>query len=103
MEYISYPTHIYLSILVFIITESVYYSTLYKTIAGGDRYATIWYNIISGELVAEACELGIAHPPGYPTYVIINHYFMKYFPWGSPGWKANLLSSSITINVMFIK
>lgn len=103
MEYISRPTHKYLSIFVFIITEFVYYNTLYKTIAGGDRYMSNWSNNVSGELVAEACELGIAHPPGYPTYVIINHYFMKYFPWGSPGWKANLLSSSITINVIFIK
>ena len=27
----------------------------------------------SGELVAESCELGTAHPPGYPLYTILVH------------------------------
>lgn len=36
-----------------------YRRTLFASIPGGD----------SGELVAEACQLGVAHPPGYPAFV----------------------------------
>ena len=38
-----------------------YMRTLCPSIAGGD----------SGELVAEGCQLGTSHPPGYPLYTII--------------------------------
>jgi hypothetical protein len=41
----------------------VYVLTLYPSIPGGD----------SGELVAEACTLGHAHPPGYPLFTLLYH------------------------------
>lgn len=51
--------------LVFSITTTVsllvYLQTISPSIAGGD----------SGELVAEGCQLGTSHPPGYPLYTII--------------------------------
>ena len=40
---------------------SVYFVSLAPSIAGGD----------SGELVAEGCSLGSAHPPGYPLFTIM--------------------------------
>lgn len=44
-----------------IIAFIIYVSTASSSIAGGD----------AGELVAEGCQLGTAHPPGYPLYVLI--------------------------------
>ena len=44
-----------------IIAFIIYVSTTSSDIAGGD----------AGELVAEGCQLGTAHPPGYPLYVLI--------------------------------
>jgi hypothetical protein len=44
-----------------IVTLLIYISTASNSIAGGD----------AGELVAEGCKLGTAHPPGYPLYTLI--------------------------------
>jgi len=43
------------------ISFAVYLQTTSDSIAGGD----------AGELVAEGCQLGTAHPPGYPLYILI--------------------------------
>ena len=40
---------------------AVYAPTLTRGIPGGD----------AGELVAEACQLGVAHPPGYPLFTLV--------------------------------
>lgn len=45
--------------------------------------------------------LGIIHPPGYPNYLILNHIFVKIFPFGSLAFKANLLSSIFSILASF--
>ena len=68
---------------VFVLSLSVYLNTLMLSIPGGD----------SGELVAEACGLGVAHPPGYPLYTWVGHVWNTIFPFGSAAWKMNLLSS----------
>lgn len=47
-----------------------YLKTLSPSIAGGD----------SGEIVAEGCELGVAHPPGYPLLTMIIHAISEYAP-----------------------
>lgn len=47
-----------------------YLKTLAPSIAGGD----------SGEIVAEGCELGVAHPPGYPLLTVIIHAISEYAP-----------------------
>ncbi|KAJ1412181.1 hypothetical protein B484DRAFT_422918 [Ochromonadaceae sp. CCMP2298] len=41
----------------------VYHITAFPTVAGGD----------SGELLAESCLLGSAHPPGYPLFTLLAH------------------------------
>lgn len=68
-------------------------------IAGGD----------AGELVAESCHLGTAHPPGYPLYTMLNHVAVRFLPGvldsvglrpgpgvdgrASPAWCANAIAS----------
>jgi hypothetical protein len=60
----------------------VYLLTLCPTVAGGD----------SGELIAAAFEPGIAHPPGYPLYVLGGKLFTL-LPWGTVAWRVNLFSA----------
>jgi len=45
----------------FIAVLSVYISTAYPSVSGGD----------SGELIMTTCKLGIAHPPGYPLFTMM--------------------------------
>lgn len=77
----------------------VYLSTVAPGISGGD----------AGELVAESCHLGTAHPPGYPLFTILNHIATRALPGllisvglrpgpgtdgrASPAWCANALAS----------
>lgn len=46
----------------------------------------------SGELVAVAKTLGIAHPTSYPLYIIIAHLFTL-IPFGTVAWRVNLFSA----------
>ena len=46
---------------------AAYAATLFSGIPGGD----------SGELVAEACHLGVAHPPGYPLFTLLGHAVVR--------------------------
>ena len=45
-----------------------------------------------GELAAAAYTLGIAHPPGYPTYVLLAHLFTR-LPVGEVATRTNLFSA----------
>jgi len=79
-----------LGISIFILTASivfsVYKSTASHSIAGGD----------SGELVAEGCQLGTSHPPGYPLYTVIVYlvttFGKQYYPTLSPAYLVNITS-----------
>ncbi|HSI03280.1 MAG TPA: DUF2723 domain-containing protein, partial [Myxococcota bacterium] len=44
----------------------------------------------TGEVVAAAWKLTLAHPPGYPLFVWLQHAFMKLCPWGSVFHRAAL-------------
>ncbi len=57
--------------------------TLYPTVTTED----------SGEFITAIESLGIAHPSGYPLYVILGKFFSILIPFGNPGWKANLFSA----------
>src|SRR5687768_10634944 len=48
--------------------------------------------IDSGELITAAYEPGIAHPPGYPLYVLMG-YVVTHLLWGEVAWRMNVLSS----------
>lgn len=47
----------------------------------------------SGELAAASATLGVAHPPGYPLYVLLGRLFVVLFPVGSAAFRVNLLSA----------
>ena len=65
-----------------IVALLTYILTLYPTVSGGD----------SGELIAAACNLGVAHPPGYPLFTLLVKFF-TWIPVGTIAWRANALSA----------
>ena len=54
-------------VVAFSIALAVYLSTIAPSNVGGD----------TGELLAEGCKLGTAHPPGYPAIIILFHFATK--------------------------
>lgn len=68
---------------IFITTLIVYISTLAPTVYFGD----------GGELTAAAYNLGVAHPPGYPLYLLLGKLFMMLVPLSSIAMRMNLLSA----------
>ena len=46
--------------------------------------------------------LGTPHPTGYPTYLVLNHLFVSFFPFGSLAYKANLLSAFFSVVSIFV-
>ncbi|MEW6536149.1 MAG: DUF2723 domain-containing protein [Candidatus Auribacterota bacterium] len=70
-------------LFVFTVTFVVYLKTLCPVIYVGD----------SGELTAAALSLGIAHPPGYPLYVILGKLFSIIIPGGPSAFEMNLFSA----------
>ena len=74
------------SVVVLVVVLGVYARTLHPSIPGGD----------SGELVAEGCHLGVAHPPGYPLFTMLVHGVTQYLPqdWGSCAWRSNMLCAT---------
>ncbi len=45
-----------------------------------------------GELITAAMTLGVPHPPGYPTYVLLGRLFAL-LPFGTAAWRFNLFSA----------
>lgn len=57
----------------------------------------------SGELQVVAAQLGVAHPPGFPLYVMLAHLFTR-VPSISPAYGVNLLSAvfaAATVTVVY--
>ena len=69
-------------LLVFFAPLAVYIATLCPTVYGGD----------SGELIAAAYSLGIAHVPGHPLYVLIGKLF-SFLPLGNIAYRLNFMSA----------
>jgi Protein of unknown function (DUF2723) len=67
--------------IVFVATAALYLWTMSRGVGFIDR----------GELAAVACTLGIAHPTGYPTLVLISHAFQAIVP-GRPIVVLNALA-----------
>lgn len=51
------------------------------------------YGTDGGELATAAATLGVPHPPGYPTYVVLGHLFSHLPLGGSVAYRLNLLSA----------
>ncbi|CAL8300249.1 unnamed protein product [Boreogadus saida] len=60
---------------------ALYVPTVQRTVPGGD----------SGELITAACELGVAHPPGYPTFTLLARLAMGILPSLSPAHSVSLM------------
>ncbi len=61
-----------------------------RTLAPGVTWANDGAD--SGDLVAAAATLGVAHPTGYPTYVLLARLALA-LPFGDLAWRAALLSA----------
>ena len=71
---------------VFVSVLLLYSLTTAPSVAGGD----------SGELLAESCSLGTAHPPGYPLFTLLYHVPLTSMPhYYSPAMWANLFTAVI--------
>jgi hypothetical protein len=60
--------------------------------------------IDSGELITAAYEPGIAHPPGYPLYVLLG-YVASHVLWGEVAWRVNVVSAlfgALAIGAFFV-
>ncbi len=58
-----------------------------------------------GELITALNFLGVPHPPGYPTYIILLKIFTSIIPFGNLALKSNLfsvLTSIAAISIMFL-
>ena len=72
-----------LALPVTLATFLLYLTTLHPTLPAGD----------SGELIAVAHQLGIAHPPGYPIYTLLGHVWITLLAFADPAWAMNLFSA----------
>ena len=70
------------AVLVFIVAIVVYAGTLAPTVTLVD----------SGELIVAASSLGVAHPPGFPLYVLLTH-LATLVPIGSVAVRVNFASA----------
>lgn len=69
---------------VFICTFIFYLFSMYPTIS---PYRD------SGDMIVSAFTLGIAHPPGYPLYVLLGKVFTILIPFGNIAYRVNLMSA----------
>jgi hypothetical protein len=66
---------------VFSIVFGAYYLSAYPSVTGGD----------AGELIMVSCQLGLAHPPGYPTFTLLGHAAVRWLPFDQPAFALNFL------------
>ncbi len=82
------------AILSFFLPLGVYVRTLSPSVNFGD----------TGELITASATLGIPHPPGFPLWVILSHFF-TYLPFNSIAWRVNLSSAvfaSLSILTLYL-
>ena len=65
-----------------LVSMVVFYSTMCRTVFVGD----------SGEFALVFKTLGIAHPPGYPLFSLLGHFFVMFTAFFKPAFSANLFS-----------
>ena len=80
-------TRIVAAAIVTLIAFSVYVLTMAPDLTWSH------YGTDGGELATAATTLGIPHPPGYPTYVLIGHLFTRLPLGSSVAYRLNLLSA----------
>jgi tetratricopeptide (TPR) repeat protein len=81
--------------LVFVLTIGLYLATLPRGVLPGD----------SGELIAASRTLSIAHPPGYPIYMMVGKLFSSLVMLGPMAFRYNLLSAvavSVALALLYL-
>jgi tetratricopeptide (TPR) repeat protein len=79
--------------VILVLTLGLYLATLPAGVLPGD----------SGELIAASRTLSIAHPPGFPLYVMVGKLFSSVVLWGAVALRYNLLSAvavSVTLALL---
>jgi len=80
------------AVLVFCLGIILYSVTLPKGVLPGD----------SGELIAASRTLSIAHPPGYPLYLMVGRLFSLLLSVGSVAYRYNLMSAIIASSALVL-
>ncbi|MGE5262866.1 MAG: DUF2723 domain-containing protein, partial [Acidobacteriota bacterium] len=73
-----------IGVAVFVLTAALYLRTVGPTLGGG---------IDSAEYQHIAYTLGIAHPTGYPLYMVLGKIFTTLFAFGNIAYRMNVLSA----------
>lgn len=73
-----------MAIFLFLICFATYLFTLYPTVSAFRD---------AGDLTSSVFTLGIAHPPGYPLYIILGKIWTVLIPFGNIGYRLNLFSA----------
>jgi len=81
----------YLGLGIVLSTLAVAYA---RTLAPGLTWANSGGD--GGDLITAAATLGVAHPTGYPTYLLLAHLF-QYVPIGDLAFRTNLLSAAAAL------
>ncbi|MDO8532276.1 MAG: DUF2723 domain-containing protein [Dehalococcoidia bacterium] len=57
-----------------------------------------WRNVggDGGDLAAAVAVLGVPHPSGYPTYMLLGRIFSAVLPWGDVAYRLNLMSAAFS-------
>src|SRR3990172_8995083 len=87
-------TDVVAALVVFAAALGVYLRTMVPTV----------YNLDSAELTTGAYTLGIVHPPGYPTYLLLGKLF-TYLPVGDIGYRLNIMSGffgALTVTCVYL-
>ena len=77
---------------------ALYLVTLAPTLTWGFEFRAV----DGGEFLATAKVLGIPHPPGYPTYVLLLKAFTTLVPFGDFAYRGNLLSALLASASVFV-
>ena len=76
----------------------LYLNTLARTLTWGWRDL----GVDGGEFLAAASTLGVPHPPGYPTYILILKAFTTVVPIGDFAFRGNLLSAVLASTTVLV-
>lgn len=81
--------------ILFLVSFVAYIKTLCPTVYEGD----------SGEISAAIATLGIAHPTGFPLYMLIGKLFSVILPFGDIAYRINICSAffaSLSVGVIYL-
>lgn len=92
----SHRTPVGIAVGVFLAAFALYFTALGPSVTrGGD----------CGELIAASYTLGIAHPSGYPLYMLLGRLFAALLPIGEIAWRYNVFSAlcgALAITLVFL-